>query len=168
MSVVAIRKDGDPILRLVARALESDQFDDALNELRANLIDTMESHHALGLSAPQIGVSQRVIVVDVAVQPGHARPLVMVNPVVTKAKDFQRSGEGCLSVDRKRWGEVVLRRKHITVEFYDPDGEPRRLQARNQFAAVIQHEIDHLDGKLYTDYVRPRQPPPFNGGYHDR
>ena len=79
--------------------------------------------------------------------------MVLINPVIYEKTDMQRSVEGCLSVPKHEWNQAVPRAKRIRVLFQTLDGETSRLKAHGLLAAVIQHEIDHLDGILYTDYL---------------
>jgi peptide deformylase len=139
--------DGDPVLRRVSDPVLA--FDESLLRLAADLIETMRAEDGVGLAAPQVGIPQRLIVVA---PPGEA-PRVMVNPTIIEADDTQRSIEGCLSVPRAKWNQPVRRSKRITVLFKDTAGTIRRLRCSHALAAIVQHEIDHLDGVLFTDKV---------------
>lgn len=156
MSVLKILQDGDPILRKVCEPVVA--FDYALTELAADMADTMIANNGIGIAANQVGRSIRLIVVSTPL------PLVIVNPVIKRAEDYQVIAEGCLSVPRQYWNGKVSRRKKISVSFQDADGVSKRFKAHGLIAAVVQHEIDHLDGKLFTDYTRPLARPADNGG----
>lgn len=155
--ILKILQDGDPILRLIAP--EVVEFPVELAELARDMTETMHAAKGIGIAAPQVGRSLRVIVTGL--DGPKAPAIVMVNPYITRAQDWQRSLEGCLSVPKERWGQAVSRRKRIVVHYRNLAGEPKTLKAHTLHAACIQHEIDHLNGILFTDYVHPlRQPPP--------
>lgn len=138
---------------MVARSVEPHEFGADLAKLATDMGETMWAHNGIGLAAPQIGKSIRLIVLA---QGGRkVPPVVMVNPDIRSAKDYQRSVEGCLSVAKSKWNQAVSRRKRIVVYFEDAYGIPFRVKAAGPYAAVIQHEVDHLNGVLFTDYVRP-------------
>lgn len=138
---------GSPILRLVAAPVRV--FDESLRTLAANMIETMVVANGIGLAAPQIGRSLRMIVVGLS-----DAPQILVNPRIVKRADWQRSEEGCLSVPRELWSYPIMRAKRITVEYHDLDGNDGRMKAAGFMATVLEHEIDHLDGILFTDYAR--------------
>ena len=133
----------DPILRTKAsRVLD---FDFRLKELIADMWETMRAHKGLGLAAPQIGVSKRVLVAEYKGQ-----QIRLVNPVITRrVTNLVSSTEGCLSLPGVR--VRVLRAKEIQVLAYSPIGKPVVLRAAGQLSCILQHEIDHLDGILITD-----------------
>lgn len=154
MTVIAIRKADDPVLRTVAYAITETDFQDGMvPELERDMRDTKRacdqgSARAIGLAAPQIGVSVRAILVGQD---------FMVNPVIVKRSvQLQPVREGCLSVDRALWNSIVMRSKRVEVEYQDTAGARRRIKAQGFMAACIQHEIDHLDGIIYTDYLAAR------------
>lgn len=152
MEALELRIYPDPILRETAKPVEV--FDDALAELAAGMIETMHRERGIGLAAPQVGVGRRVIV---ALQMQNsedvdAAPLVLVNPkVITTSKDTWELEEGCLSIP----GVVapVIRSMTIQAEYQDLDGAPHLLTATDMFARVLLHEIDHLNGRLFIDYL---------------
>jgi peptide deformylase len=112
----------------------------------------MATQNCLGLAAPQINHRVRAIVVDVT--RARTDTVVMINPVITKAsKDLQRVDDGCMSVKFGWERGVTYRPKRITVEFYDEECNLRKRKLAGQLAAVVHHEIDHLDGKLFTDLL---------------
>jgi peptide deformylase len=146
--LLKIRTDGDPILRLKAKRVS--RVDESTRRLIDDMFYTMYNHETrgIGLAAPQIGVSLRVIVVDM--QDEEHEPIALVNPEIVKAsKEMVVAPEGCLSVPGMR-GDVE-RHEWVTVKGRDGFGHEKRFKAEAWFARCIQHEIDHLDGILYTD-----------------
>ena len=123
---------------------------EAISSAFDSLYSVMRIMGGIGIAANQVGGVKRMIVVKVD---RVADPIFMVNPVITKADDTQSVFEGCLSVARHRWGKVT-RAKRIRVEYYTAYGEKVKLKASGLLAACIQHEIDHLDGKLITDHIK--------------
>ncbi len=150
MAVREIRIMGDPVLRQKAEPLPG--VDDETRRLIRDMFDTMYQEDGVGLAAPQVGVSQRVIVVDP--READAKPLGIVNPVIVEATDeVDRGEEGCLSIPGLK--DIVERAASIVVEGLDADGQPLRLEAEGLLARVLQHEVDHLDGVLFVDRVSP-------------
>ena len=153
MSVRKIVFLGDPVLRTPAEPV--DAFDEALRELVDDMFETMYHAEGVGLAAPQIGISRRILVVDVRDEddPGAGR-IALVNPRVVEASDeLAREGEGCLSIPGLE--EVVERPRSVRVEGFDPAGNPVSLAAADLLARALQHEIDHLEGILFLDRVSP-------------
>lgn len=141
---------GDPVLR--ERAADVHTVDDEVRRLADALFDAMYEAEGVGLAAPQVGVMQRVIVLDTRAD--DVAPMALVNPrVVVAASQTDRAEEGCLSMPGLR--EVVERPATVTVEALDLDGQPVRIDAEALLARVLQHEIDHLDGVLFIDRVSP-------------
>ena len=154
MSIHEIRILGDPVLRTEAEPVGG--FDDALRELVEDMFETMYHAEGIGLAAPQIGISRRVMVVDVRdpEEQGGAGQIALINPEVVEASpDTERSSEGCLSIPGLE--EVVERPFAVTVQGLDPHGEPVRIEAGGLLARALQHEIDHLDGVLFLDRISP-------------
>lgn len=152
MAVKKVIRIGDPRLLQVAEPVAA--FDTvALNELVADLLDTMKEQDGAGLAAPQIGVSQRVVVFGMAANPRYPDEeeiptTVLINPVIEVLSDEIEDGwEGCLSVPGLRG--LVSRFTHIRYSGYDPFGEKIEREVRDFHARVVQHECDHLDGILY-------------------
>ncbi|MBJ6363304.1 peptide deformylase [Paenibacillus sp. GCM10012307] len=161
MSIRIIVKDPDPVLR--ERAKEVTKFNSNLHKLLRDMAETMYDAEGVGLAAPQIGILKRVIVVDV----GDERGLIeMVNPELIEKNGEQLGPEGCLSIPNIN-GDV-LRYKDIKVKGQDRDGNAIIVEASDYLARAFQHEIDHLNGVLFTDLAenvyditaRPRS----NGG----
>jgi peptide deformylase len=135
-------------LRQVAAPLE--RGEDA-RPLAAEMIRTMIEGGGIGLAAPQLGVSKRLIV---GLHQSEGWSFVLINPVITKRDKHRVWGrEGCLSLPGKLVG--VRRHKTVTVEGHDVEWKPVRIKARGLLARVLQHEIDHLDGRLMTDGEEP-------------
>lgn len=124
-------------------------FDGFLRATAEAMIRTMQGEKGQGLAAPQVGYLKRLIVLDT----GAGTALVMVNPYYVRRDGRMSSIEGCLSVPKSEWYQHVPRAKFIKVRYQDLDGQPHARKAQGLFAACIQHEIDHLNGVLYTDYL---------------
>ena len=141
---------GDPILRTAAA--EVDAFDPDLKTLVRDMFETMYHAEGIGLAAPQIGISQRVIVVDLRSEEQPEARLALINPkVVWASKESEKAPEGCLSIPGLE--EVIKRSSAIRVEALDIDGGSIELETEGLFARVLQHEIDHIDGILFVDRV---------------
>ena len=146
MALRQIRKVGDEILRKKARVVET--VDERIVELLNDMYDTLKaSDDGIGLAAPQIGVLKRLVVIDLSEEDGEVYKLV--NPVIIKSKGEQVCREGCLSVPGVL-GDVV-RPKEVVVEALNEKGEKIKIKAKDLLAIVLCHEIDHLDGILFTD-----------------
>lgn len=142
---------GDEVLR--RRAEEVDDFSADLKDLVDDLWSTMYHADGVGLAAPQIGVSERVLVVDVRDEENPGR-VALINPVIVEASpETEKGPEGCLSIPGLE--DVVIRASTVRVEARDADGQPVSLVASGLFARALQHEIDHLDGILFLDRVSP-------------
>lgn len=142
-----ILKLGSPILR--EKALPVRKFDANLLKLVNDMIDTMKSANGIGLAAPQIGVSKRVIVV----LQNDDKPLALVNPTVVYSEGLDESEEGCLSIPNLY--AIVPRPLYIKVEAYNPKGKRVNIEAEGLLARALCHEIDHLDGVLFIDKAYP-------------
>jgi peptide deformylase len=139
---------GSPVLR--QRAVPVRTVDDGVRRLVDDLFETMHLAKGVGLAANQIGVAQRVAVVDVG--DDFPPPLVMVNPrLVRISEEVETAEEGCLSIP-EIYGEVE-RPLHVTLEALDRDGRPYRVEVSGYKARAVQHEIDHLDGVLFLDHL---------------
>jgi peptide deformylase len=140
---------GDPVLR--EEASEVDDFDEELRVLVRDMYETMYDAEGIGLAAPQIGVSKRVIVIDLRLPDQPSERLAVVNPrVVWSSKEKDKAPEGCLSIPGM---EEVVQRPYAEIEGFDPKGNPMTIEAEELFARALQHEIDHLDGILFFDRV---------------
>ncbi|MBL7058709.1 peptide deformylase [Patescibacteria group bacterium] len=135
----------NPILRKVSVLIDIKKIDKKMQELVANMIQTMISDKGIGLAAPQIGKNIRLIIVNY-----RDKPFALINPVIVKFFGAKVSGEeGCLSIPHV-FGDV-LRYRNVDCEYFDLRGNKQCLNAKGLLARVIQHEIDHLDGILFID-----------------
>ena len=143
----------DPRLKAIAAAVE-DSGDD-LRALAEDMLETMYHAPGIGLAAPQIGIGQRLIVMDCVKEEGEApRPLAMLNPRVIAASDETSVyEEGCLSIP-DQYADVT-RPAEVEVAWMDVDGSAKSEVFTGLWATCVQHEIDHLDGKLFIDYLKP-------------
>ncbi len=154
MAVRPIRVYPDPVLKRVAEAVK--EVDSSVVDVIQDLVDTMvDAGHSVGVAAPQIGVSQRILVVDVSKSKlgklNNHGLLEMVNPEVIEKSGSKTMREGCMSVPD--YTGNVTRAESIVVEFLDRNGRLRFVEASGFEAVAIQHEIDHLDGLLFLDRV---------------
>ena len=148
MTILTIYKFTDPVLRQPTALVEA--FDEALRKLASNMAATMFDAPGVGLAAPQIGKSIKMIVIDHSRQeetPGAW--LALVNPEIIASEGRQCDSEGCLSVPELT--SKVNRHRKVTVRYQDLHGEPQEIIAEDRFAVVLQHEIDHLNGVLFLD-----------------
>jgi peptide deformylase len=160
MAVQPVLKMGHPLLRQVASAVT--QFSsNELVALIADMDDTMRSLHGAGIAAPQIGISLRVVIFEVAENPRYphvaAVPYtILINPVITALDAEEEEGwEGCLSVPGMRG--LVPRARRVRYQGFDLSGTPIDRAVEGFHARVVQHEVDHLDGILYPQRVRNLQ-----------
>jgi peptide deformylase len=147
MAVLPILEFPDPRLRKKAAPVA--QVDDALHALIDDLFETMYSAPGIGLAATQVDIHQRLLVADVSVEKN--APHVLINPEILAKDGFAVTEEGCLSVPG--YYDEVERANHIKVRFIDRDGNPREADFEGLLAVCVQHEIDHLNGKLFVDYL---------------
>ena len=148
MAIRNLRYEGDEILSKRAREIEV--IDDKIKELAQDMMDTMHKWDGLGLAAPQVGVLKRIIVIDLYED---NMQFTLINPVIISQKGTQEVDEGCLSFPNK-FGKVE-RPKEVVVEALDLDGDKVKLQARDLLAQALCHEIDHLNGVVFTEKVKP-------------
>jgi peptide deformylase len=141
------------VLREIAQPV--DEIGEEERRLAELMINTMEKAGGVGLSAPQVGVSKRISVVKLDRPSSEEEILVMVNPEITEREGNVSRTEGCISVSRKEWGIEVARSERVTVKYQTLEGEEAVLEEEGWNARVIQHEIEHLDGILITDYAKP-------------
>lgn len=144
MAIRTIRLEEDPILRKISKEVTA--FDDKLKILVEDMIETMHDAEGVGLAAPQVGVLKRVIVLDMYDEDG---PIAMINPRFIEQNGIQIGEEGCLSLPGKHG--IVKRPLSVKVAFEDLDGDTYELEGDELMARAICHEIDHLNGILYTD-----------------
>jgi peptide deformylase len=164
MAVRTVRIWPDPALKEIARPVE--EVTDEVRALVRDLWDTMYQENGIGLAATQIAVPQRVLVIDLDprgesqadpelsdefAECGFIGPTAFINPKIVSGDGSIVFEEGCLSVPGV--SEEVTRKDHVVVEALNEKGEPFRMEAHGLFAVAIQHETDHLDGKVFVDYL---------------
>jgi peptide deformylase len=137
----------DPRLRILARPVE--EVDEEIRQLVDDMFETMYDAPGIGLAAIQINVAKRVIVVDVSED--KSEPLCLINPEILEKEGEETMDEGCLSVPEIY--ESVTRAEKIRVRALDREGKSYEMDVDGLLAVCIQHEIDHLDGKLFVDYL---------------
>ena len=158
MTLIPIRTVPDPVLRQKARRVKS--IDGSIRKLVDDMLETMRAACGVGLAAPQVGMPLRVIVIRM---PEEEEEIVLINPQVVRRTGEIVGVEGCLSIP----GYIadVSRAAKVTVKGLDRHGQETRIKGEELLARALQHEIDHLNGVLYTDYLesmdelRPVQPP---------
>lgn len=148
MALLEILEFPDPRLRTIAQPVTT--VDDSIRELIDNMFETMYAAPGVGLAATQVNVHRRIVVIDVSED--QSQPHVFINPDITVLDDdLQPYDEGCLSVPG--FYESVERPIHIRVDALDREGKPFSLEPAGLLAVCIQHELDHLNGKLFVDYI---------------
>ena len=156
MSILALREYPDPILHQKAEVVS--KIDDELRLFLDDMLETMYTDHGVGLAAPQVGVSKRMIVIDAEQkedEEGHhqkGNPMALINPeIIYTSEETIFFCEGCLSIPEQR--ADVERFQKIKVRYQDTTGAVKEIEAEDYLAVVLQHEIDHLDGILYIDHL---------------
>ncbi len=144
MAIRNIVKDGDPVLRKICRSVIN--FDEKLATLLDDMIDTMYEANGVGLAAPQVGILRRVCVIDVG-----DGPIELINPAIISEEGDQIGDEGCLSIPGQ--SGLVKRPMKVTVKAQDRNGNTFEVSGEGLLARAFCHEIDHLNGILYTDKV---------------
>lgn len=140
----------DTTLRQVSAPVEA--VDESVRQLAADMFDTMYAAPGIGLAAIQVGVPKRLLVLDVADDDDNGNPLVMINPeILTLGPELRLEEEGCLSIPDFRLD--IERPSSLRVRYVDLDGKVQELEAEGLLATAIQHEMDHLDGKLIIDFL---------------
>ncbi len=147
MAVLKLQKYGSPLLR--EKAMPVNKVDDEIRELVNDMIETMYAEGGVGLAAPQVGISKRIIVIDNE----EKEVLVLINPVIVKRAGEVKEEEGCLSIPGVY--SPVRRSSLITVEALDLNEKKIQITKEGFLAIVLQHEIDHLDGYLFIDRISP-------------
>ncbi len=153
MALLDMRYDPDPVLREKAKRIKS--FDANLRKLAADMFETMHANIGVGLAAPQIGQSIRLLVAELEPDPKEGERgfrVALCNPEIVKASEEMEDGlEGCLSIPG--WVGEVPRHVSVIVKAQTPEGKEVRIKAEHYYARVLQHEIDHLNGILFPDRV---------------
>ena len=146
MAVLNMRTLPDPVLRQKARRVS--KIDDSLQKLIDDMIDTMRDASGVGLAANQVGVLQRVVVIEI---PDEDQVWVLINPEIIRREGERVVEEGCLSIPGYR-GELTRSLK-VRVRALDRDGKPVRIKAEGLLAQALEHETDHISGTLYIDHL---------------
>ncbi|WP_111429338.1 peptide deformylase [Rhodobacteraceae bacterium DSL-40] len=142
----------EPRLRKVADPVPA--IDDSIRALTQDMLETMYDAPGIGLAAPQIGVMKRVFVMDCAGQDDPPNPMEIINPeILWRSEELETSEEGCLSIPEIY--EEVTRPERVRLRWLGLDGEIHEQEFGERWAVCIQHEMDHLDGKLFIDYLGP-------------
>jgi peptide deformylase len=149
MALLQILEFPDERLRTVARPVEV--VDDEIRAALDDMLETMYAAPGIGLAATQVNIHKRMIVIDVSEEKN--QPLYLINPEILALDGIEEMDEGCLSVPGIY--ETVSRADRVTIKALGYDGKPFELKADELLAVCIQHEIDHLDGKLFVDYLSP-------------
>ncbi|MCR5204366.1 MAG: peptide deformylase [Lachnospiraceae bacterium] len=147
MALRNIRTEGDPILGKISKPVL--EMNEKTKQLIGDMLETMYHANGVGLAAVQVGVLKRVVVIDVS-EEGNS-PIILVNPEIIDKSGSQTGDEGCLSVPGK--SGVVTRANHVKVKAFNEKMELFELEGDELLARAIQHEVDHLDGILYTSKV---------------
>ena len=141
----------DPRLRI--RSAEIEIFDQSLSALVDDMFETMYDGNGIGLAAPQLGINIRLAVIDINNDKRTEDQFVMINPVIVERRGNIDSQEGCLSVPGVY--DTVMRSEWIKLNAFDRNGSPFEIEAEGLFGMCIQHELDHLDGKVFIDLLSP-------------
>ncbi len=148
MSQLTILAFPDPRLRTIAKPVES--VNDTIRNIASNMLETMYAAQGIGLAATQVNIHQRIIVIDIS--ESRNQPMIFINPTISVLDErTQIYQEGCLSVPG--FYDSVERAEHVMINALNQHGESFSLEAKELLATCIQHEIDHLDGKLFVDYL---------------
>lgn len=142
MALRNIRINEDPILRKISKVVKN--IDERTQILIDDMLDTMYESNGVGLAAPQVGILKRVVVIDIG-----DGPIILINPEIVETNGEVKDVEGCLSVPGKQGN--VIRPKYVKVKAEDRDGNSIEIQGDDLLARALCHEIDHLNGILYTD-----------------
>ncbi|MBE4620334.1 peptide deformylase [Vibrio navarrensis] len=149
MSVLQVLTFPDDRLRTVAKPVEA--VTPEIQKIVDDMIETMYDEEGIGLAATQVDIHQRIVVIDIS--ENRDQPMVLINPEILEKRGEDGIEEGCLSVPGAR--ALVPRAAEVTVKALDRDGNPFTLEADDLLAICIQHELDHLQGKLFVDYLSP-------------
>ena len=144
-----VRIIGDDVLR--KQALPVTEFDELLARIAEGMLETMHIKDGIGLAAPQVGISQRLIVVDISPIEKSAEAMIFVNPEIVGSWGEVVLEEGCLSIPGIN--EEVTRPEEIGLKYYTLDGKEKTVEYNGWMARVVQHEVDHLNGILFVDYL---------------
>lgn len=145
MAIRNVRRIGDPVLNKTCKEVK--EVTPRIRELIDDMFETMYESEGVGLAAPQVGILKRIVVIDVTGED----PILMINPEIISVSGKQTGYEGCLSVPGKTG--MVTRPAYVRVKAYNMDMEEFVLEGQELLARAICHEVDHLDGRLYVDWV---------------
>ena len=144
MALRTIRVEGDPVLTKVSRPV--DKMTPRNHELIMDMLDTMYDAMGVGLAAPQVGILKRMVVIDIG-----DGPILMINPEIIETSGTQTGDEGCLSLPGK--AGTVTRPNYVKARAFNEDGDEYEIEGTELLARAICHELDHLDGHMYTEKV---------------
>ncbi len=147
MAKLDILEFPDPRLRTKAKPVTN--FDEKILKLTEDMLETMYAAPGIGLAATQVNVHQRIVVIDVSEEKD--QPLILINPEFEVIEGEQQYDEGCLSVPG--YYETVTRAEKILLKAQDPEGQPYEMVCEGLLSVCVQHELDHLDGKLFVDHI---------------
>ncbi|HGJ67390.1 TPA: peptide deformylase [bacterium] len=149
MGELSITKYGNDVLRKVAEPVE--EINDEIKQIVDDMLEAMYKFEGVGIAAPQIGISKRIIIVDTEPSNPSSKPIVLINPEIVERYGEMNMEEGCLSVPEVR-GDVK-RAEKVVVEGLDLEGNKLRIEATDLSARAFQHEIDHINGTLFIDHL---------------
>lgn len=152
MSLLPLVIAPDPIYK--TRCTEVPEVTDLVRRALDDMMETLHAHHAIGMGAPMVGLTQRLVVIDLEEEDGTSHIYKMVNPeIVERSTEMQTLMEASITF----WGvsAEITRPAHITVRYLDSEGKTQTVTASGLLAACLQHEIDYLDGKTFLDYLPP-------------
>lgn len=147
MALLEVLHFPDERLRTVAKPV--DEITPEIKKIASDMLETMYEENGVGLAATQVNIHQRIVVIDVSAE--RNQPLTLINPTIIDSSGVEVSEEGCLSVPETN--AEVQRAEFVTLEYLDLEGEKQVVEADDLFAVCIQHELDHLNGKLFIDYL---------------
>ena len=150
MAVLPIRKFGDEVLRLPAQPVA--EINGEIQKLIDDMVDTMYAAPGVGLAANQVGVSKRLMIIDLSVGKRRGELHVCINPEIVETEGIITEDEGCLSVPD--FAEVVTRPERVKLSYMDRNGQQREMWGQGLMARAMCHETDHLNGLLYIDHLR--------------
>ncbi|MEI6896764.1 MAG: peptide deformylase [Psychromonas sp.] len=149
MALLEVLHFPDPRLRTVAKAI--DEITPEIKTIATNMLETMYDENGVGLAATQINVHKRIVVIDISED--RDQPMIIINPEIVEKSGEEESQEGCLSVPDTH--ADIIRNEFVTLQYLDINGKLQVLNADGLLAVCIQHELDHLMGKLFIDYLSP-------------
>ncbi len=151
MAVLEIKKYPDKILKQKTKPI--DNITAYTQQLIEDMLETMHAAHGIGLAANQVGISERLCLIDLSIKDEKSPLIVLVNPVIIEKEGLIEAEEGCLSIPG--YLNSIKRAEKVYVKGLNREGKPFELEADGMLARALQHEIDHLDGMLYIDRMSP-------------